>query len=408
MYLTALDLGSSEIKALLLESDRNGRMILSGVFKKPSAGIRRGEIISAEDAVGPLRELFKEIRKTNKSALRNIFVDVGGGMVKLQHSKGIVAVSRADNEIYHEDVERVIKASQAINIGSNRMILHTLTREFVVDTIAGVIDPLGMFGNRLEVNSLIIDAFRASVHAVTKCVDAAGGEVAGLIYAPLAAGQSVLTKNQRDLGVVLIDIGFGTTGIAVYEEDVLLETKTIGIGAGHITNDLAIGLRSSVKVAEMVKFSFGYALSREISLKEKIDLSEIDKGLHQAVSRRFIAEIIEVRLAEIFELVNNELKRIGKMGKLPAGVVLAGGGAKIAGIVELAKRELKLPVQIGIPELKGVVIENRGVRDELEDPAYAVAAGLILWGMGESEKRMGWLDSKKRLSISRFLKYFLP
>ena len=158
----------------------------------------------------------------------------------------------------------------------------------------------------------------------------------------------------------------------------------------------------------MVKFSFGYALSREISLKEKIDLSEIDKGLNQAVSRRFIAEIIEVRLAEIFELVNNELKRIRKMGKLPAGVVLAGGGAKIAGIVELAKKELKLPVQIGIPELKGVIIEQREVRDELEDPAYAVGAGLVLWGMGESEKRMGWLDRKKRLSISRFLKYFLP
>lgn len=408
MHLTALDIGSSQIKALVSEIQRDNKLSLLGVFKTEAAGIRRGEVVAIEDAAGPLGRLLEDVKKINKAALKNIFVNVSGGNVKLQHSRGIVAVSRADSEIYQEDVDRVIKASQAINIGPNRMIIHTLTKEFIVDGISGILDPLGMIGNRLEVQSLIIDSFKSTVNNLMKCVESAGGHIAGLIYSPLAASRSVLTKNQKDLGAVAIDIGAQTTGISVFEENNLLQVATLGMGAGHITNDLAIGLRCPVKAAEAIKLSFGFALSREISNKEKVELDKIDKSLEAAVSRRFISEIIEVRLAEIFELINNELKLIGKVGKLPAGAVLTGGGAKIPGIVNLAKKELKLPVQIGIPDIPGIIITNSEFSAELEDPEFAVAAGLLIWGSGESLKNSGWLKTQGMGKLSKLLKYFLP
>lgn len=407
MYLTAIDIGSVNIKALVADIGRDGRVSLLGAWKKGSRGLRRGEIVALDDLTSTLNQLFEEVKQVNKSALKNVFVNVSGANIKLQNSRGIVAVSRADNEIYQDDVERVIKASEAINLGPNRMILHTMTREFIIDGTSGILDPLGMIGNRLEVESLIIDSFKSNVGSLIKNIGAAGGRVVGLIYGPLAASRSVLSKNQKDLGAALVDIGAGTTGIAVYEENNLLHTSVLPLGTSNVTNDLAIGLRCRVGAAEKIKLSFGFALSKEISGKEKIDLHEIDDGLKSAVGRKFISEIIEVRLAEIFELVNNELKLIGKMGRLPAGAVLVGGGAKMPGIVELAKQEFKLPVQIGVPEIGNIEIPNEELKDQLEDPEFAVADGLLLWASDQSLKINGWVGRKQKW-LSGLLKYFLP
>jgi cell division protein FtsA len=332
---------------------------------------------------------------------------VGGSNVKLQNSRGIVAVSRADSEIYSEDIERVIKASQAINLGPNRMILHTITQEFIVDGINDIVDPLGMVGNRLEVNTLIIDAFKPTVNNLVKAVEAVGAKVGGLIYNPLASSRSVLTKAQKELGVVMIDIGFGTTGISVYEENKLLSVSVFPIGASNITNDLAIGLKCPIKTAEEIKLSFGSALARESSNKEKIELHQLDEALKSAVSKRFISEIIEIRLAEIFEFVNNELKALGKLGELPAGAVLTGGGAKMKGIAELAKHELKLPIQIGIPEFPEIEIINDDLRTEIEDAEFSAVVGLLLWGAERSHKEANWVGTKKGW-LSKVFKYFLP
>ena len=407
MLITALDIGSSQIKVLVAEAKRDGQLSLLGVFKLPSAGLRKGEIATFEEAIQSLKLAVDEIKKINRAAAKNIFINVAGSNVKLQNSRGIVAVSRADSEIYSEDIERVIKASQAINLGPNRMIIHTITQEFIVDGIADIYDPLGMIGNRLEVNSLIIDAFKPLVNNLIKAVEAVGAKVGGIIYSPLASARAVLTRTQRELGVVVIDIGFGTTGMAVYEENKLLSANVFPIGASNITNDLAIGLRCPIKTAEAIKLSFGSALAKEISNKEKVELHKIDETLKSIVNRRFISEIIEIRIAEIFEFINNELKLIGKSGQLPAGAVLTGGGAKIPGILELAKQELKLPIQIGISELPGIEFINDDFRAKIEDLEFSVANGLLLWGLDQALKETGWTISKKGW-LGKIFRHFLP
>jgi len=410
MYLTALDLGSSQIKGLVVEIKKDGQTSLLDVFKLPSKGLRKGEIISLDEATQALRLAVEEIKKINKAAIKNIFINIGSSNIKIQNSRGIVAVSRADNEIYSEDVERAIKASQAINLGPNRMILHTLTQEFIVDGIGNIIDPLGMTGNRLEVNSLIIDAFKPTVNNLIKTVEANGAKIGGIIYSPLAASRAVLTKNQKELGVVLIDIGFGTTGMAVYEENKLLSANVFPVGSSHITNDLAIGLRCPIETAEAIKLSFGSALAKEVSNKEKIELQKVDKDLKSVVNRKFISEIIEIRISEIFEFINNELKLIGKLGQLPAGAILTGGGAKIPSILELAKQKLKLPVQIGVPTLSEIESTNDDFRAQLEDLEFSVADGLLLFGLDEMLKETGWSISKfdKKGWLGKILKHFLP
>lgn len=407
MYFTALDIGTSQIKVLVAELKKDGQLSLLAVFKISSAGVRKGEVVILEEAVQVFNKIFEKIKQINKSAAKNIFVNIGGSNVRLQNSRGIVAVSRADSEIYPDDIDRAVKASQAINIGPNRIIIHTITKEFIVDGTGNISDPLGMVGNRLEVNSLIIDAFKPTVNNLIRAIEMAGGKIGGLIYSPLASGRAVLTKNQRELGVMAIDIGFGTTSMCVYEEGRLISAAAFPIGSGNITNDLAIGLRCSIKAAEMIKFSFGSAIAKEISTKEKIDLSQIDEALKTPVSKRFISEIIEVRLAEIFELVNNELRSVGKFSHLPAGAVLTGGGTKISGIGDLAKQELRLPVQLGIPDTLGVEFTNGEFESQVEDPQFSGSIGLLLWAGDQASKEKSWVSSGNGF-ISKVLNYLLP
>jgi cell division protein FtsA len=412
MYFLVLDIGSSQIKAFLAAIKKDKRLELLKIFKFASAGLNKGEVVAIDDLVPVLRVLFEEIQQFNKEALNNIFVNINGSNIRLHTSKGIIAVSRADNEIYQEDIDRVVKASEAINLGSNRVALHTLVKEFIIDGVAGILDPLGMTGTRLEVSSLIIDAFKPSVNNLVKCVELLNGKATiRPIYNPLAASRAVLNKVQKDLGVVCIDIGATTTGMSVYEENKLLLAKVFPVGSSHITNDLAIGLRSSIKTAERLKLSFGAAITKEVPPREKIDLKEIDNNAKGSISRRTIVGIIEARLEEIFDFVNDELKSIDKNGRLPAGVVLTGGGAKIPHIVELAKQILKLPTQIGIPDFEN---ENIDILDSeiglrLEDPEFSVASGLLLWGRDELMKNNNFWDRwYKKGWFSRFLKEFLP
>lgn len=406
MYITALDIGTSQIKALVAELKKNGQLSLLSIFKSPSNGLRKGEVVKLEEAIQSLNRILSEIRQVNRLALKNIFVNVGGSNIRVQHSRGFVAVSRADNEIYQEDMERAVKGSQAVNLGPNRMILHTIPREFIIDGTPNISDPLGMIGNRLEVNSLIIDAFKPTVNNLIKIIEAAGGKIGGLIYNPLASARSVLTKAQKELGAIAIDIGFGTVSMAVYEEDKLLQAAVFPIGAGNITNDLAIALKCPVENAETIKLSFGCALAKEVSNKEKIDLSQIDECLKSAINRRFISEVIEIRLAEIFEFINNELKLIGKMGQLPAGAVIIGGGAKTPFLADLAKQELKLPARIGSPEISKIEFINNDFEAQIDDSEFATAVGLLLCASDQSLKEKKWFDKKGWLS--KILRHFLP
>ncbi len=382
MYITALDFGSSQIKILVAELGKDNKLSLLEVLKFPSAGMRKGEVVDVQEATQALSGPFSEIRKINKGVLKNIFVNIGGKNVKIQNSKGFVAVSRADNEIYQDDIERAIKASQAVNLPSNRKVFHTIIQEYVVDGVDQIKNPLGMNGTRLEVNSLIVDAFSPTMNDLVKSVEIAGGKITEFIYAPLAASNAALTKTHKELGAVLIDIGFGTTGFAVFEENKLITAKVFPIGSSNITNDLAIALKSSIGTAEKLKISYGHAFSKDVSSKEKINLQEIDESLKSIVSRKYISEIIEARLAEIFELIHNELKLLGKT-QLPAGAVLCGAGAKLEGIVDLAKHDLKLPAHLVNYELDLFGSSSEGQTLKVDDPEFALALGLLNYGSGQ-------------------------
>src|SRR3989344_4003814 len=391
-YLTGLDIGSASIKAVIGEFKKNGQLTLVRAFRSPSAGMRRGSVEDLAEMTRSLNQLFLEIRNVSKDALKNIILNIGGPDVKLQTSKGIVAVSRADFEIYQDDIDRVVQASQAINLPPNRMIIHSMIREYLVDGVGDIQDPIGMIGNRLEVNSIMIDAFTPRVKNLTKCVEMAGGGMNALIVAPLAASRSVLSRNQKELGVAVVDIGFGTTGICMYEENKLLHRAILPVGSGNITNDLAIGLRTNIDVAETVKLSFGTAIAKGISVRENIDLRKVDANIRVNPSRKFIAEVIQSRLAEIFEFVDNELKTISRAGRLPAGVVLVGGGTKLPGIVDLAREELQLPAQIGIPDTTALEVLNGELNLQLEDPEFACAMGLVMAGHDRLENKTSVAD----------------
>jgi len=401
--ILGLDVGSGSLKAVVAETTDDNKLSLLYNIEKPSRGLRKGVVVDMEDAASVINSVLQEVKSFSKNALNNIYLNVGGADVHSQISRGIIAVSRASSEIHRDDVGRAIQASEAVHLPSNRMILHTITREFIVDGVGDIRDPLGMVGARLEVASVVIDAFEPTVKNLMKCVELSHGSVAGLIFSPLASALSVLTKNQKELGVILMDIGYGTTGIAVYEENKLLHTNIFPVGAGHITNDLAVALKIPVEAAEKLKVSYGYALSKEVAGRENVDLKKIDLNLKGSPSRKYIAEIIEARLGEICELINNELRLIGKAGRLPGGVVLAGGGSKLPGVVELVKNELKMSSQIGLPHPE--FFKGNEVADIIESPEYVAVLGLLLWAR---ELRPAGRPMMNGNFLMKFLKNLLP
>lgn len=378
-FFTGIDVGSSKLRALVGEKNSEGKMTLLGSFEVRSSGLRKGRVSDFNEIVQSMGQLLAQVRGICKPALRDIILGLPGVDFKMHRSRGSVAVARADSEISENDIGRVLEAARAVHVPNNRMLVHTVTREFIVDGVHDIVDPLGMMGGKLEVDSLIMDLFAPSVKSLTKSIEMGGGQVESLIFEPLAISRSILSKNQKDLGVMSLDIGFGITNLSVFEDGKLLHVAAFPVGAGNITNDLAIGIKSSVDVAEKMKLAFGHALSREIPNRAQVDLAKIDPFSKGQVSRRFIIDIIEARLAEILDFVNNELKSIGRMGSLPAGVILSGGGSKMPGLVELIKRELRLPAQIGIPDLSLFEINDPALNEKLADPEFAALVGLVLW-----------------------------
>ena len=403
MIITALDIGSAQIKGIVADQKKDGSLEILSVFKEPSAGFRRGVLVDVEETIRTLRSLMLDLQKVSKKAVQNIFVNVNSEHIKSRPSKGVAAVARADSEINQDDIDRVLQASRAIKLSPNHLILHNITREYIVDEIGDIQDPLGMTGNRLEANTLTIEAFAPHVHTLTKTIERVGGKVGGLLFNPLAASRAVLSKRQKDLGVLMIDFGFGTTSMAVFEENKLMYAKSLPLGSAYLTNDIAIGLKTSVDIAEKLKLNYGFALAKKIPRREIIKLEEIDSSMEQEVSRRFLSEIIEIRLAEILDLVNNELKVLGRQARLPAGIVMTGGGVKLAGLVELAKQELKLASQIGFPDLSAFEVTNPAHQELLDDPEFATTIGLLLWGNQDEGRNI-----LRGNSIKNFLRNLIP
>ncbi len=404
-FVTGLDIGTSSVKIAVAER-RGTKPALVHVEKIQCSGMRKGAIVEMSEVSQAVSKALAGVKRVSKSAARNVFISIGTPQAKLQAGHGIVAVSRADAEIYQDDIDRAVRASQAVNLPPNRAIIHTLVKEFVVDGVGDIAEPLGLSGSRLEVKSLIIDAFSPHVKNLIRVAELAGGEVSGLVFGPLVAARAALTKRQRDLGTALVDIGFGTTGLSVYEESKLVGIAKFPVGAGNISNDLAVGLKIPVDAAEEIKLKYGYATAKEVSTKESIEMKKFVSDAKGPVSRRFVAEIIESRLEEIFDLVNSELKSMQKFGELPGGVVIVGGGAKLPGITDLAKQEMRLAAQIGFAGSSEWEAGGGAFKEFLEDPEFASVFGLVLWGVdGE-----GWGSGKSLSSwnLKRIFRYFAP
>jgi len=406
--ITGIDIGTSSVKVAVGEQV-GGKISLVHAAKESCAGLRRGAVIDVVEVSRTVNRALADIKKFSKSAIKNIYLSIGTSQVKMQVSRGIVAVSRADAEILSDDIDRAVRASQAVSLPQNRMIIHTLKREFVVDGVGDISDPLGLSGSRLEVQSVIVDAFTPHVKNLIRSVELAGGEISGLVFSPLAAARAALSKRQKDLGVVLIDIGFGTTGMSIYEESKLIGVAKFPVGSGNISNDLGIGLKIPIDAAEEIKLKYGGAIAKDVNAKDLVDITKWVPDARGPVSRRFIADIIESRMDEIFDLVNAELKTYQKFAELPGGAVIVGGGAKLPGVTDLARQDMRLSSQIGSTLAEEWVDEGGAFKEYLEDPEFVSALGLILGGADST----GW-DKSGRAGgsamnrIKGVFRYFSP
>lgn len=379
-YIVVVDIGSSFIRTVITQVFAEEKPRIIGVGMASSEGIRKGAIIDLEDVTKSIKNSIQAAEKMAGVEVGEVFVSIGGNHLQYFETQGVIAIGRADGEVTEDDVQRVVEASQAINLPHNYELLHIVPQTFSLDNQKDIKDPIGMNGVRLEMKGLLIVGFIPHIKNISKCFSSLGVGISNFIIAPLAAAKSVLNKRQKELGVVMVDIGGGTTSVAVYEERELIHLAIIPVGASHITNDVAIGLRTSIEVAEKVKIELGSALPNEIDSKELINLAEIDKHEEGIISRKHVAEIIEARLEEILFLVEKELKKINRSALLPAGAVLVGGGSKLQGAVDLTKKTLGLPAQIGFPQ------ELAGLVDKVDDPSFAVSIGMILWLLEEDEK----------------------
>lgn len=383
--ITGLDIGSTTIRIVVGQVNPHDKKIhILGAADDTAEGVSKGSITSIEDAVSSISGALEKVERMTGIPVEHAYIGINGSHITSQDSHGVIAVSKADGEIREEDVERVIEAAQAVATPPNYEILHVIPRSFTVDNQKGIKDPIGMTGIRLEVDAQIVQGLSSQIKNLTKCIYRTGIDINDLVLGILASSEAVLTKKQKDLGVALLNIGGSTTSLLVFEEGDVLHTAILPVGSSHITNDIAIGLRTSIDLAEKIKLEYGSALPEEINKREEINLEELDSREEGMVSQKHVAEIIEARSEEIFKMADKELQKIDRSGLLPAGVILTGGGAKLPGLVEVAKKEFKLPASLGYPlELGSTAV------DKVNDLNYSTAIGLLYWGVGFSEKGEG-------------------
>jgi cell division protein FtsA len=395
--VSGIDVGTSKITTLIATVPEEGDARVIGVSSVASRGLRKGQVVNIEEATVAISGALEAAERMAGTQVGRAFLSVGGAHIASQNSHGVVAVSEPDKEISESDVKRVIEAAKAVSLPSSREILHVLPRGYVVDSQEGVVDPIGMTGVRLEVDTHLVTGGATAIRNLRKCVEELGVEVEGMAFGGLASAIATITDTEKELGVVLIDIGGGTTDVAIFVEGALSYSSVIPIGAINITKDLAAGLRVSLESAEKIKLLLGRAPrvpavpdeelpvgSVKTAKGEKSDELDVSGlGLPEELrmlSRKTLVEgIIKPRLNEIFTMVGLEIKRSGFGGMTPSGVVLTGGGAQTVGAVESARRNLAMPVHIGEPK------KITGLIDEIMTPAYAASVGLILFGAtGES------------------------
>lgn len=405
--IACLDIGSSKIRTIVAVVDGNQEQghipNVIGVGLSPSLGMRKGHVIDIEELIHNIISSLEDAERMSGVPINHVFVGLSGTHIEAFDSRGVIAIS--GSEINEEDIARVIDASQAVSIPTNRRILHIEPKSFAVDEQRGIKNPVGMTGIRLEIEAHIITGHIQHVKNIEKAIDQAGVDIDGIVPATIAVPEAVLTKRQKELGVVIIDIGAGSTSISVFEEGSILHSVTLPLGGESITNDIAIGLRTSIETAEKIKIEYASVLPEEIPEREMIDLSAVSKLDTQTVSKRYMAEIMQARYHEIFTLVKQELEKMGRSGMLPAGAILTGGAVKSPGVLDLSRDVLSLPVQMGFP------VDIGGVIEKVDDPAYATALGTLIWGIkegGRGIRRSPFQFKKTFNQVGTWFKRLLP
>jgi cell division protein FtsA len=372
--IVGIDVGSSKVCTLVGEVDDEGDVHVIGVGQVRSRGVRKGVVVNVVDATAAIAASVEKAERTSGYEIERAYVGLSGTHVSSLNSRGVVGISRRESGITVEDVDRVLDAAHAIAVPHNQEVVHVIPRGYIVDGQNNVRDPVGMHGFRLEVEAHIVIGSSTSIQNLVKCVEGAGVAVDELVLASIAAGDAVLTDTEREMGVVLADIGAGTTDIAIFIDGTVWHTVTLGVGGEYITGDIGIGLRLPPDVAERVKIQHGHACAARVPPEERFTVSTFGGGTPQVVPRWRLAEIIEARAEEMLSMIRQEIKRSGYDGLLPAGVVLCGGTAQLSGVEELGRDILGLPVRVGASQaLHGLV-------DQVSDPAHAVGAGLMSWG----------------------------
>jgi cell division protein FtsA len=383
--IVGLDIGTTKIAAVVGEVTEDGVDIV-GIGTAPSRGLRKGVVTNIDATVTSIRHAIEEAEHMAGCEITSVYAGIAGGHIKGLNSHGIVAVK--DKEVREADVNRVIEAAKAVAIPADREIIHVLPQEYVIDGQDGIKEPLGMSGVRLEAKVHIVTASLTSTQNVIKCCNRCTLQVADIVLEPLASGEAVLEKDEKELGVVLIDIGGGTTDLIIFSDGSILHTSVIPVGGNQITNDIAVGLRTPLHEAERIKQKYGCAMAAMIRDGETIEVPSVGGRQPRVLSRQVLCEIIEPRVDEIFELVKTEIQKTGYEDLLASGAVLTGGSSSLAGMAELAEEVLGVPVRRASP--KGV----GGLVDVVKSPAYATGVGLVLYGTrhlcGSSPPSDGW------------------
>jgi cell division protein FtsA len=375
--IVGLDIGTTKICAIVGEVNANGDIDIIGIGTHPSRGLRKGVVINIETTVASIRHAIGEAELMAGCEVTHVYAGIAGGHIRGLNSHGIVAVK--DREVTRADVHRVIDAARAIAIPQDREILHVLPQEYIIDDQDGIREPLGMSGVRLEAKVHIVTGLVTSAQNIVKCCQRCGLQVVDIVLEQLASSAAVLSQDEKDLGVALIDIGGGTTDLAIWCDGSIVHTSVLALGGDHITNDIAVGLRTPTEDAEIIKQREGCALGSIIAPEDTIEVPSVGGREPRVLSKSILTDIIEPRVEEMFSLVRKEILRTGTADLLASGVVLTGGATLLKGMAEAAECILGVPVRCGIPH--GVF----GLVDVVHNPKYATGVGLVLYGRSQEE-----------------------
>lgn len=375
--IVGLDIGTTKVCAIVGLFSENGLEII-GVGIVPSKGIRKGVVINIDETVDSIKKAVAEAEGMAGFKIKSAYVGIAGGHIKSYNSTGVIAIK--NRKVTEEDKKRVIEAAQALHIPLDSEVLHVLPQEYIIDSQDGIKEPLGMSGVRLEVKVHIVTGSVSAVQNIIQCCQKANIEVSNIVLEQIAASEAVLTEDEKDLGVALIDLGGGTTDLAIFHAGSIKYTSVLALGGNHVTNDIAIGLRTPTTEAEKLKLKYGCSLASMVDKDEMIEVPAVGVKKSKLVPAITLANIIEPRMEEIFTLVNREIIRAEMENFITSGIVLTGGGALLRGSAELAENVFNLPVRIGVPRIKGVV-------DVVSSPQLSTAVGLVLYGSKDYYKR---------------------